>query len=154
MRAGLVFLWAAVAALVLFLIGVFATLVITDRIGGSAPAPAPTPSVTASAGVIDTSYGVLVLNAGPDEAQTQVVLDAVVQAGWAKDAVWTVDADEHDFVTTTVFYATEADEAAARGLADALGVSAIAQSDAYVDHADPTAKQLTVVIGLSATPAR
>lgn len=154
MRAGLVFLWAAVAALLLFLIGVFATLVITDRFGGGvAPAPAASASATTDPGVIDPSYSVLVLNATADEAATKPVVDQVVAAGWAADAVWTIDSDQHDFATTTVYYATEADASAARGLADALGVTEIAQSDAYIDRADPKAKQLTVVIGTSSTPA-
>lgn len=151
MRVGLVVLWAALATILLFVVGVLATLVIGGRIqlpGGDQPTP--TVSATASAApTVDPSYQVLVLNASPDVARTEEVKAKVIGAGYPAESVQTTEADETDFKTTTVYYISDADRAAARALATVLGVQDIAQSDTY-KPSDGSTKQLTVVIGVDA----
>lgn len=146
MRGGVIFLWAAVSTLVLVAAGVFGTLVASGRIDltpEAAPTSAPTPTLTP---IIDTSYSVLVLNATPVEGLASELTDQIVAAGWKPGQVLGGAAGSTDFRTTTVFYPAAADQAAAAGLAQAIGGAAIEENPDYVQGAD--ARQLTVVIGL------
>ncbi len=162
MRGWVVFLWAAVATIVLVAVGIFGTLVASGRVTlFPTPTPTLTPIPTATP-VIDTSYSVIVLNATGVSGLATTVKDQIVAAGWSADRVNAGQAGSQDFPTTTVYYAFPEDEGPARGLADAIGGADIAQSDAYqpVDDAntpedESQAKQLAVVIGLDrvSTPA-
>jgi hypothetical protein len=107
----------------------------------------PAPSVTP---VVDPTYDVLILNATPEEGLATQTKDVVVAAGWSDDKVTAGEAGSQDFATTTVFYVSAADEAAAAGLAEVIGGAAIEQSDAY-PAASADIPQLTVVIGLDRT---
>ena len=152
MRPGVIFLWAAAATLVLVAAGVFGTLVASGRIDltpEASPTSTPEPTVTP---VLDTSYAVLVLNATPVEGLSGQVAEKIIAAGWKSSQVSAGAAGSDDFRTTTVYYAYPADEAAAAGLAKAIGGAAIAESADYLQSQDQ--KQLTVVIGLDrvATP--
>lgn len=153
MRGAVVFLWAATATLVLVAAGVFGTLVASGRIDlnpAASPASTPEPTVTP---ILDTSYSVLVLNATPVEGLSGQVADKIIAAGWKAAQVSAGAAGSDDFRTTTVYYAHPEDEAAAAGLAKAIGGAAIAESADYLQSDDQ--KQLTVVIGLDrvATPS-
>lgn len=163
MRGWVVFLWAAVATVVLVAVGIFATLIASGRVTlFPTPEPEPTPVVTAEP-VTDTSYPVIVLNATPVEGLATTVKDELVAAGWSADTVTAGQAGSQDFPTTTVYYAFPDDEGAARGLAGVIGGADVAQTDRYqpVDDAatpdedESQAKQLAVVIGLDrvTTPA-
>jgi hypothetical protein len=146
MRGGLVFLWAAAATLVLVAAGVFGTLVASGRIDlvpEATPSSTPEPTVTP---VIDTSFSVLVLNATPVEGLASKVTDEIIAAGWKSNQVLAGGAGSTDFRTTTVYYPNPEDEAAAAGLANAIGGAEIEQSADYLQS--PDQKQLTVVIGL------
>lgn len=163
MRGWVVFLWAAVATVVLVVVGIFGTLVASGRVT-LFPTAIPTlaPIATATP-VIDTSYAVIVLNATPAAGLATTVKDRIVAAGWSADAVTAGQAGSQDFPTTTVYYAFPQDEGAARGLADVIGGAQIAQDDAYQpiddentpDEDESEAEQLAVVIGLDrvSTPA-
>lgn len=148
-RVGLLLLWSVVGAIVLFLAGVLAMLIITDRISlfGS-DEPGPVVSTSAPAAAVDTSYSVLVLNAAGDPARTDPVKAEVIAAGWAPEAITTTNAEQSDFPTSTVYYATPEDEKAARGLAAALGITSVVESSAYEPTGQDGVKQLTVVIGV------
>ncbi|MEU1972908.1 LytR C-terminal domain-containing protein [Microbacterium sp. NPDC019599] len=160
MRGWVVFLWAVLATIVLVTIGIFATLIASGRIElNPKPVATPTPVETV-AGVVDTSYSVLVLNATPEEGLATQMKDQIVAAGWPVDSVTASGAGVTDFAETTVYYAFPEDEAAARGLAETvLGGAQVAQSDVYQPTDDPatadvdesTTKQLVVVIGLDRT---
>ncbi|HEX5728022.1 MAG TPA: LytR family transcriptional regulator, partial [Microbacterium sp.] len=66
MRGWVVFLWAALATIVLVALGIFGTLLVTGRVAlfpTPEPTVAPLPIVTP---VVDTTYEVLVLNATPE----------------------------------------------------------------------------------------
>ena len=160
MRAWVVILWALVATIVLVAVGIFGSLIATGRVT-LFPTPTPTPTpVETIAPVIDTSFGVLVLNATPESGLATRTKDTIVAAGWPAETVNAGEAGSTDFAQTTVYYAFPEDEAAARGLAETvLGGAQVAQSDVYQPTDDPatadidesTAKQLVVVIGLDRT---
>ena len=150
MRGWVIFLWAAVATIVLIALGIFGTLVASGRV---TLFPTPTPSATPApvvTPVVDTSYNVSILNATPEEGLATQVKDVVVQSGWASDAVLAGGAGSTDFPQTTVYYLLPADEPAALGLAQVIGGARVEQSDVY-QPLEPDAKQLTVVIGLDRT---
>lgn len=154
-RGWLVFLWAALATIVLIVVGIFGVLVASGRLSLSSD-PEPTPTVTETTPpAIDTSYSVVVLNGTADEGLAGNLRDQIVGLGWAGDIVQTGDSDTTDFATTTVYYRTPADEQAALGLAAAIGGAEVAESDFLQPTDDPntsddesTEKRLVVVIGL------
>lgn len=160
MRGWVVFLWAAVATVVLVALGIFGTLLASGKVVlFPTPTPTSTPIPVASA-VVDTSYSVVVLNATPVTGLATTMKDTIVAAGWAADTVQPSQAGSQDFPTTTVYYYAAADEGAARGLAEVIGGAEVAQSDVYqpVDDAntpedEAQTKQLVIVIGLDRAPA-
>ncbi|MDR6868919.1 hypothetical protein J2Y69_003545 [Microbacterium resistens] len=153
MNGWVVLLWSVVAALILAAGGIFGAMVSMGQISfGPEPsmsAPTPTPTVT---GVLDPSYGVLVLNATSGEGLATGMRETLIGAGWPASSVLAGDADAQDFPETTVFYLTEADKPAALGLADRIGGAKVQLSDVYHDDFGEGAKQLTIVIGLDRLP--
>ncbi|HYP72838.1 MAG TPA: LytR C-terminal domain-containing protein, partial [Microbacterium sp.] len=161
MRGGVVLLWSVIATVVLVALGVFGSMIATGRIT-LFPTPEPTVTVAPTAeAVLDTSYAVTVLNATPQRGLAAAIRDTVIAAEWPADSVLDGDAGSEDFPTTTVYYATPADEGAARGLAQAIGGADVQLNDVYqpVDDPDTTdvdesaTKQLVIVIGLDRTDA-
>jgi hypothetical protein len=159
LRAGIVFLWAVIATIVLLVAGIFGSLLVSGRIT-FAPEPVPTTTpLPVVDPVVDTTVPVLVLNATPQDGLATQVRDTVVAAGWAADLVSAGAAGADDFPTTTVYYASDEDEAVALGLADVIGGAEIALSDQYLPPDDPetpeneAGRQLTVVIGLDRVEA-
>ncbi|MET0297453.1 MAG: LytR C-terminal domain-containing protein [Microbacterium sp.] len=151
MRGWVVLLWAALATIILVAVGIFGTLMLQGRIElFPTPTPTPTPTVEVEP-VVDTSYSVNILNATPEEGLATQLKDTLVGAGWLADNVLASGAGANDFPMTTVYYATAADEAAAKGLAQTIGGADIELSEVYQPVADPEAKLLTVVIGLDRT---
>ncbi|PNW10686.1 hypothetical protein C1632_02700 [Microbacterium testaceum] len=157
LRGWIVFLWAAIATLLLIIAGIFATLVVSGRISlGADTAPSPTVSAEPTIpAVVDTSYSVVVLNGTSDSGLAASVRDQIVAAGWSGDNVETGTSDSTDFADTTIYYRLESDEAAAEGLAQTIGGAQIAQSDFLQPTDDPNTpadesdlKRLIVVIGL------
>jgi len=155
LRAWVVLLWAVLATIVLVAVGIFGSLIATGRVTlFPEPSETPTPLATITP-VIDTTFGVVVLNATPETGLATRTKDTIVAAGWPADSVWPGDAGTTDFAETTVYYATAGDEAAALGLAGVIGGAEVAQTDAYLQVDDPETeldesdvKQLTVVLGL------
>ncbi|MGP3534847.1 LytR C-terminal domain-containing protein [Microbacterium sp. RD1] len=155
MRGGVVFLWAALATVVLLAAGIFGALLVSGRISlAPEAAPSSTPLPPQIEPVIDTSFPVLVLNATGQEGLATQVRDVVVAAGWPADSVNAGAAGSTDFETTTIYYASPDDEAAALGLAEVIGGAEIAESTQYLPPDDPATeeneagRQLTVVLGL------
>lgn len=155
MRAGVVFLWAVVATIVLVIAGIFGSLLVSGRISFAPPEALPTTTpVPEVEPVLDTTAPVLVLNATPQEGLATQVRETVVAAGWAPDAVTAGAAGATDFPVTTVYYATAEEEAAALGLAEVIGGAEVAQNAQYLPPDDPetevneASRQLTIVLGL------
>jgi hypothetical protein len=155
MRAWVVLLWALLATIVLVGVGIFGSLIATGRVTlFPEPSATPTPVATVTP-VIDTSFGVVVLNATPEAGLATRTKDAIVAAGWPADSVLPGEAGSTDFAETTVYYAYPEDQAAALGLAGVIGGAQVAQTDMYLQQDDPAtdvdesaARQLTVVLGL------
>jgi hypothetical protein len=147
-----VFLWALVATIVLIAVGIFGTLVVSGRITlfpTPTPSATPTPTVTP---VLDTTYSVAVVNATPQSGFATQVKDEIVALGFDATKVTASEASTDDFPVTTVYYPFPEAEAAAAGLADAIGGARIALSEAYQPLDDPDAAQLAVVLGLDRIP--
>lgn len=144
-RARVLVPWAVVALAVLIAIGIVTSLAVTGRLGpGAGPTTAaPRESVTP---VVDTSYLVLILNATGQDGQATQAKDAIVRAGWDPEDISPGEAGS-TYPTTTVYYASAADHAAAAGLADVIGASAVVLDDQYQTTTDAKGKQLTVVLG-------
>ena len=152
MRGWVVLLWAALATIVLIVVGIFGTLLASGRIElfpTPSPSVTPVPTVTA---VVDTSYQVLILNATPQDGLATQLKDVLVASGWPIDNVLASEAGADDFPETTVYYLNPDDEAAAAGLAGLIGGANVEQSDAY-PPSNPEAPQLTIVIGADRTDA-
>ncbi|MCM3695889.1 LytR C-terminal domain-containing protein [Microbacterium oleivorans] len=155
LRVGVIVLWSVVATVAIVAVGVLSTMFATGRLD-FAPRSESTATSQVVAPQVDTSYQVLILNATPDAALGQAVRDDVIAAGWAEADVEESNASSDDFPTTTVYYGTAADEAAARGLADAIGGAEVSLDDTYQVVAPPetasaegeTRSQLVVVVGL------
>ncbi len=160
MRGGVVFAWSAVATLILVGLGVFGTLIATGRI---TMFPVVTQSATAAppaTPVVDTSYAVYVINATSQSGLAGSVASQVIAAGWDSEMVFPTESESPDFEKTTVYYATAADEGAARGLADTIGGAEVVLNAKYQPVDDPATeadesavKQLVIVIGLDRTTA-
>lgn len=155
LRVGVIVLWSVVATVAIVAAGVLSTLFATGRLDFNARS-APGSSSQVVAPQVDTSYEVLVLNATPDVALSDAVRQDVIAAGWAEADVQESNASSDDFATTTVYYGTTADEAAARGLADAIGGAEVSLDDTYQVVAPPETasaggdprSQLVVIVGL------
>jgi len=155
LRVGVIVLWSIVATVAIVAAGVFGTLYATGRLE-AAPAPAATRGAGVVAPRVDTSYQVLVLNATKENGLGAKVRDDVIAAGWAAADVEASNASSNDFPTTTVYYGKAGDEAAARGLADAIGGADVSLDDTYQVVAPPettdaggtSRPQLVIVVGL------
>ncbi|WP_221585864.1 LytR C-terminal domain-containing protein [Microbacterium sp. G2-8] len=146
-----VLLWWLLAVLVLTGAGILGFLALSQNDTIDLPSPGSAAEQTAEPEAeIDTSYAVLVLNGTGDDQAADAVRQSVLDAGWAEDAVVPFDADATDVATTTVYYSDEADAAAARGLAGALGVGAVEQNAEFDEMSEGG---LTVVVGLDRVSA-
>jgi len=146
---GAVWLWAALATVVLTVGGIVGFLVLSQRTDVLPESTQATPTV---APVVDTSYAVLVLNGTSTGGLAEAVAGELVAAGWAQDTVIPSDSAATDFPQTTVYYVTDEEEGAALGVAQAIGGARVAQSDQYKSD-DADAKELTVVVGLDRVSA-
>ncbi|MDX2375938.1 LytR C-terminal domain-containing protein [Microbacterium sp. LRZ72] len=141
------FFWAVGAAAVLMVVGVFATLIADGRIELFPAAVETAAPVETVPPVVDTSYSVLVLNGTPEEGVASEVKEALVAEGWTDGAVVASNASDREYPETTVYYAAEEAEGAARGLAGIVGASEVVLNADY-PLPDTSATQLTVVVGV------
>lgn len=149
MNGWVVLLWSLVAILFLTAIGIFVSLVLMGRITfGSEPVQSSPPPET---GVVDTTYGVLVLNATPEDGLDVEIYDALIDAGWASSSLSRSDAATSEYPTTTVVYLTDEDRKAALGVAEIIGRADVLYEPDYPALAGWEGKQLAVVIGLDRT---
>ena len=150
-----VLIWALLGCVVLSVGGIFTTLVLSNHIelfpdekAAATPAATTTP-------IVDTGYGVLVLNGTAEQGLASETKAAIVAAGWPDSAVEAGESSSTDFANTVVYYGAPEDRAAALGLAAVIGVTATEQSDAYQLDDDPSTtdvvetgpKRLVLVIG-------
>lgn len=160
-RGWITFAWAALATGVLVGLGVIGLMVINGnvafdgRLPGSgaessatsdatdSAAPEATPETTpAIEPTIDPSLAVAVLNGTPTAGLATRVGDTLAADGWTIDQI--SNADTEGEAVTTIFYSDPANEAAARGLAQSLGVTTVTLSEDYID----TGAALIAVVGI------
>jgi hypothetical protein len=155
-RGWIVVAWAALACVVLTAAGLFGL----SQLGGSvslpglsaqqapteAPAPetAPTAEPVTDPSTIDSAISITVLNGTGTSGLANDVGDRLQEAGWPIGS--RTNTAQSDVETTTVYYSAAENEGIARGLAQALGTSAVSLSDAF-----PGAP-ITIVLGSDYTP--
>ncbi len=148
MNGWVALLGAAVAAVILIVVGTFGAFIATGRITPFPEATQSAPTVPEEPGVIDTAYTVLILNGTPDSGLEARIRDTIINAGWNGSDVYAGPSGDTGFELTTIYYVTDADEPAARGLAEVIGGADLIQSDHYANPDDPEDRQLTLVLGL------
>jgi hypothetical protein len=149
------FAWAALATGVLVGLGVGGLCVIDDRVSftdiipsdgaseAAAPTEVPTAAPTAVPGMVVT-----VLNGTRTSGLSARAAAMLESAGWKVGS--RVNANTSDITATTVYYYDAADEGAARGLVQALGVGDVQLSDQFRPaEGTPAASapRLTAVLG-------
>jgi hypothetical protein len=148
LRVGVALLWAGVSAVVLFCVGVVTFLALSQQQPDVVAGPDPVPTVEA---VVDPSYQVLILNGTASQGIEVRAEEQLVAAGWNGDDVSASASSATDIPETVVYYAAPEHEAAAAGVAEALGGGRLEESTAYV--ADAETKVVTVVLGLDRVSA-
>jgi hypothetical protein len=158
------FAWAAVATVLLVVVGIVGLQLITNRLDldavfpqseESAPAseapstPAPAPAV------VDPEATVTVLNGTSTSGLAARAVEQLAAAGWSQNIAYS-NADDDSVESTTVYYNDPSQEGAARGLAEGLGVGSISLSDDFlipVEEGEEPILQLVVVLGSDYTPS-
>ncbi|MCP2030173.1 hypothetical protein L1277_000237 [Okibacterium sp. HSC-33S16] len=159
-RGWLVFLWAALATVVLVTAGILGLFALSDRVNftdtSTTPAtavPEPTETPTAEA-TIDPESMVTVLNGTGTKGLATRAIEQLNGAGWTQN-ITPGNASATDVTTTTVYYEDASQEGAARGLAEALGVTNIQLSTQFqipVEEGEEPILQLTVLLGSDFDP--
>lgn len=153
-RGWMVFLWSAVAVVVLVVAGIVALNLLGDRISfvdtstPSSSAPGSTETPTAEP-TVDPESMVTVLNGTTTRGLATEAIEQLNAAGWSQ-SITPGNASDTDVETTTVYYEDASQEGAARGLAEALGIGSIQLSTQFqipVGEGEDPIPQLTVVLG-------
>jgi hypothetical protein len=153
-RGWFVFLWSAIAVVVLVVAGIVALNLLGDRISfvdtstPSASAPVPTDVPTAEP-TVDPESMVTVLNGTTTRGLATQAIEQLNAEGWSQ-SITPGNASATNVETTTVYYEDASQEGAARGLAEALGIGAIQLSTQFqipVEEGEEPILQLTVVLG-------
>lgn len=157
-RGWVVFLWAALATVVLVVAGILGLFVLSDRVNftdtstsTAAPEATETPVAVAT---IDPEAMVTVLNGTTTKGLATRAIAQLNEAGWTQN-ITPGNASATDVTTTAVYYEDPSQEGAARGLAEALGVSNIQLSTQFqipVEEGEEPVLQLTVVLGSDFVP--
>lgn len=153
-RGWVLFLWSAVAVLVLVVGGIVALNLLGDRISfvdtstpaASTPVSTETPTAVPT---IDPDSMVTVLNGTGTRGLATSAIEKLNAAGWTQ-SITPGSASASDVETTTVYYEDPSQEGAARGLAEGLGIGNIQLSTQFqipVGEGEEPILQLTVVLG-------
>jgi hypothetical protein len=159
-RGLVILLWAALATVVLVAAGILGLFALSDRVNftdtSTTPAsaqPEPTDTPTAVA-TIDPASMVTVLNGTATKGLATRAIEQLNAVGWTQN-ITPGNASANDVTTTTVYYEDASQEGAARGLAEALGVTNIQLSTQFqipVTEGEEPILQLTVVLGSDFVP--
>lgn len=153
-RGWFVFLWSALAVIVLVAGGIVGLNLLGDRINfvdtSTPAATTPTPTETPTAApTIDPNSMVTVLNGTETRGLATQAIEQLNAAGWTQ-SITPGSASATDVETTTVYYEDPTQEGAARGLAEALGIGSIQLSTQFqipVGEGEEPILQITVVLG-------
>jgi hypothetical protein len=153
-RGWLLFLWAALATIILVAGGILGLTLLGDRVSfvddSTPPATAPASTETSTAAAtIDPDSMVTVLNGTETRGLATRAIEELNAEGWTQ-SITPGNASVTDVETTTVYYEDPSQEGAARGLAEGLGVGSIQLSTQFqipVEEGEDPVLQLTVVLG-------
>lgn len=137
--------WAALATVVLAALGIGAVVVIDNNIFSGAQDIAPSPAPTV-APTVDPSVPLTVLNGTTTPELAMSASDELVAAGFTVAS--TANASEDTIEETFVYYSNDTLKGVALGVAEALGVEGIRESDAF----DDIGSLVTVVLGADYQP--
>lgn len=151
-RGWIGFGWAALATVVLVVLGIFwlslvnGNIAIKDDLTGTSgspsasatPTPTPTPTIVPT---VNPSLNVTVLNGTTTSNLAGTVGTILSNAGW--NVGTTANADESNLPQTIVYYSSAANEAAALGVVQSLPGATVQLTQTYAD----TGADLTVVVG-------
>lgn len=135
---GIVVLTGAGVTAVVLTDGNFERLFSTQQVP-DAPTPVPKPEVVAA---LDPAAPLAVLN-GTSTPGFGFVVDSVITENQWGNILFTIDAEADDVETTTVYYVSVADKAAALGLAEQLGGAQVQLAREYSVYG----ARLVVVLG-------
>lgn len=154
-RGWIGFAWAAVATLVLIVVGLYALSTLTPgrihlpfQAQSASPTPSATPKPTPTASPkLDATVPITILNGTATQGLATKVGDFLVAQGWtgAGPLGTRANASENTIEKTTVYYKDAADEAAARALVQTLAVGEVRLSADFNDR-------ITVVLGADYKP--
>lgn len=137
-------LWSALAVVTLSAVGIGAVIVLDNGVFSSADDTAvPTPSV---APTVDASVPVTVLNGTPTDTLDESAAEELQAAGFTVGSA--ANADKSDVEKSVVSYTAPLYEGAARGVAQALGITEVRQSSTFA----AIGSNITVVIGADFVP--
>ncbi|MGI6877822.1 LytR C-terminal domain-containing protein [Microbacterium sp. gxy059] len=137
-------LWWLLAVAVLTGAGILAFIVMSQN---DVPLPVSRPTQEAPAEVepvVDPSIPVLLFNGAGDEVTLDGMEEQLYAEGWADADVLTA-VDDRDIPATSVFYISEDQEAAARGVAQVLGIESVVLDPEF---ASVNSDGVTVLVGL------
>jgi hypothetical protein len=132
--------WAALATVVLVVVGIGAVVAFNDRLNPATPTPSPEPVVTA-APTVAPDIPVLVLNGTTTSGLAAKAQETLVASGVPVGS--TANASENNLTETVVYYATPDLEGAARGVAQFLPEADVRLSEQFAQLGAP----LVVVLG-------
>ncbi|MDQ1577873.1 MAG: hypothetical protein QOE21_560 [Microbacteriaceae bacterium] len=152
-RGWIAFAWAALATVVLVVIGLSALSGVTGRSYSSlpflsssssaAPSATPSPTPTTVAPKLDPTVPITVLNGTLTTNLANSAADYLVSKGWTgagPNVGARANATDQHIAKTVVYYTAAADEAAARQIVKDLGTGTVLLSTAFPDR-------ITVVLG-------
>ncbi len=149
-RGWVTFAWAALATGLLVGVGVLGLGVIEQRVGGTAATEtAGTGASSGPAATVDPQAQVAVLNATTTTGLAKAASTTLEADDWTVAS--TANADVQDVKTSTVYYGSDGQLGAAKGLAKSLGITRTAKSDRY-DVGGRS--RLTVVLGADWSASR
>lgn len=139
-------LWTLLAVVVLSGVGIGAVVVVDNGIFNAADdtIAAPTPTV---APTVDPNVPITVLNGTPTAGLDESAAAELTAAGFTVES--STSADKTDLTESVVYYSAAENEAVARGVAEALGIAKVTQSDAF----DSIGSPVTVVLGTDFVPS-
>lgn len=147
MYRGVVFLWSALATILLTVGGILGLLFMMQTRAEPVP-EASAAATSAPAQTPDANYEAFIFNATSDDSRGEAMKAQLEALGWPADRVHLPASDDHDYPQTALVYASEEDAEYARTLAGALGIETVEQSDAYAGLAtEPGFRSIAIILG-------
>ncbi len=152
MHRGVVFLWSALAAVLLTVGGILGLLFMmqtrAEPVPEASAAATSAAATSAPAQTPDANYEAFIFNATSDDSRGEAMKAQLEALGWPADRVHLPASNDHDYPQTALVYASEEDAEYARTLAGALGIETVEQSDAYAGLAtEPGFRSIAIVLG-------